>query len=170
MKKSTNVIASICFALVLFALLTALVSDGVIIGQQILGFVLALFVGALTFIFGIILMIVSIMFIFGIIILQDYGFWPLEWSHNAFKEVLADYPVTHDQIQALLIIRIVLLVICLVVLIMSIIALSQIKKAKKEDPTVKVKPAYGLASVARFMSLLGLFVGAGALVILIAIL
>ena len=166
MKKYTTVLASIFFSLIIAAILTALITDGVIIGEHLIGFATALMVSAMTFIFGIILMVLSVMFIFGIIVLQNNGFWPMEWARTTFKEVMKDYPVSQSQIQTLLIIRVVLLVICLIVLIMSIIVSAQVGKARKENPEVKVKPARGFAIASRVLSIIGIVVCTGMLVIL----
>ena len=104
MKKHIKVLAVICFSLIIAALLTALITDGVILGRNILGFVVALIVSAATFAMGIILMVISCFLAFGIIIIQNNGFWPLAWAKSAFHEVLKDYPVTDSQINTLLII------------------------------------------------------------------
>ena len=170
MKKQIKVLAAVCFILVIAALIFALVSDGIIIGKNLAGLAVAMLVSGMVFIFGLILMAVSIMLVFGIIILQDHGFWPLDWAIRTFHEVMADYPVTTEQLQAMLIIRIVLLVICFAVIIMSSIVIKQIKTAKKEDKDVKVKPARGFACVSKVMALLGFLVSTGALFILIALL
>ena len=166
MKKGTVVLASITFSLILAALTTALVTDGVIVGEHIYGFALSMFVSAVVFIMGIILMVVSIMMIFGIIILNNNGFWPYQWSVNTFNEMMKDYPVTQDQIKSLLIVRIVLLIVCLAVLIMACIVTAQIKKARKADPSCRTKPARGFAIVSRILSITGLVVCSGALAIL----
>lgn len=170
MKKQIKVLAAVCFILVIAALIFALVSDGIIIGKNLVGLAVAMLVSGMVFIFGLILMVVSIMLVFGIVVLQDHGFWPLDWAIRTFHEVMADYPVTTEQLQAMLAIRIVLLVICFAVIIMSSIVIKQIKTAKKEDKDVKVKPARGFAHVSRVMALLGFLVSTGALFILIALL
>ena len=169
MGKHIKVLAVICFSLIIAALLTALISDGVILGRNILGFVVALIVSAATFAMGIILMIISCFLAFGIIIIQNNGFWPLAWAKSAFHEVLKDYPVTDSQINTLLIIRIILLAICVLVFITSIVLNKVIKSAKKKDTTIKTRPSKGFVVTSTIMSILGTVVSVGALVILLAI-
>ena len=169
MKKQIKVLAVICFWLIIAALLTALISDGIIIGRNIFGFALALFVSAIVLFAGTILFFISYVLIFGIYLGREYGFWPVAWAKRTFQEVIADYAITIEQIHALLIIRIVLVVICVVVLIMSFVITKQVKAARKKDPEVEVKPTRGFAKAAFTLSLLGTLVGAGALGLLIAL-
>ena len=125
MKKEIKIIAIICFILIMSALATALISDAIVVGQAILGFVLALIISVVVFFFAIICMFISIILVFGIYLLSDRGFWPLEWAKNAFDEVMRDYEVTQAQINTLITIRIVLLAICLVVFIYKIKQLTE---------------------------------------------
>lgn len=74
MRKDIKVLATICFVLITASLVTALVSDGVVFGRNILGFAFALVAAVVAFIFAFFLMIISIIFVFGIYILQDKGF------------------------------------------------------------------------------------------------
>ena len=105
MKKEIKILAIVCFSLIMAALVTAIVSDAIIVGQSILGFVLALIIAVIAFIVGVILMIISCMLIFGIYLLDQEGFWPIAWAESAFKDVMKDYQVTQTQIDTLITIR-----------------------------------------------------------------
>ena len=74
MKKEIKIIAIICFILIMSALATALISDAIVVGQAILGFILALIISVVVFFFAIICMFISIIFVFGIYLLGDRGF------------------------------------------------------------------------------------------------
>lgn len=170
MRKETKILVIICFILILSAFVTALVSDAIIVGRSILGFAFALFAAVFVFLLGIILMVISIMFVFGIYLLEDRGFWPIEWSRTAYQEIIKDYQITESQINALTTIRIILLVICIFVFIVSIIAINHLKKVKKMDPTIKRKPISGFAITSLVLSILGILVASGVLSIVLIIL
>ena len=166
MKKEIKILAIICFSLIMAALVTAIVSDAIIVGQSILGFVLALIVAVIAFIVGVILMIISCMLIFGIYLLDQEGFWPIAWAESAFKDVMKDYQVTQAQIDTLMTIRIVLLVICISVFIMSIIVVRHVKKIKKQDKTINRKPTSGFGTASLVLSVLGTIASLGVLAVL----
>ncbi len=167
MRKDIKVLATICFVLITTALVTALVSDGVVFGRNILGFAFALVAAVVAFIFAFFLMIISIIFVFGIYILQDKGFWPLTWASHTFQTIVADYSLTQAQVDTLLTIRIVLLVVCVVVLITSSVLFNQLKTIKKNNPTLDRRPALGFTIVSQVMSIFETAVCLGALLILL---
>ena len=166
MKKEIKILAIICFSLIVAALVTAIVSDAIIVGQSILGFVLALIIAVIAFIVGVILMIISCMLVFGVYLLDQEGFWPIAWAESAFKDVMKDYQVTQAQIDTLIIIRIVLLVICISVFIMSIIVVRHVKKIKKQDKTINRKPTSGFGTASLVLSILGMIASLGVLAVL----
>ena len=166
MKKEIKILAIICFSLIMAALVTAIVSDAIIVGQSILGFVLALIIAVIAFLVGVILMIISCMLIFGIYLLNQEGFWPIAWAESAFKDVMKDYQITSAQIDILFTIRIVLLVICISVFIMSIIVIRHVKKIKKQDKTINRKPTSGFGTVSLVLSILGTIASLGVLAVL----
>lgn len=165
-NKTTKTLAITCFILVLSALVSALISDAIVVGQAILGFILALVVAVVAFIVGVFLMIISCILIFGIYLLENDGFWPIIWAESAFKDVMKDYQITNAQIDILFTIRIILLVICVAVFIMSIIALSYVKKVKKQDKIINRKPTLGFATTSLVLSILGVLACIGVLVVL----
>lgn len=164
-EKAAKVIAIIAFILFAVILTTAVVSDFVVVSKQIAAFLFAIFAYIFVFLVGIILMVISIMFIFGIYLLADRGFWPLEWAREAFKSIIADYPLSPEQIEALYIIRIIILSICILIVILSIISLILFKVVKKEDVDYKGKQK-AFAIVALIMSILGLLAAIGVLFLL----
>ena len=166
MKKEIKIIAIVCFSLIMAALATALISDAIVIGKSILGFILALVIAVIAFIVGVILMIISCILIFGIYLLENDGFWPITWAESAFKDVMKDYQITDTQINILFTIRIILLVICVAVFIMSIVALSHVKKVKKQDKTINRKPTSGFATTSLVLSILGVLACIGVMVVL----
>ena len=166
MKKEIKILAIVCFSLIMAALVAAIVSDAIIVGQSILGFVLSLIIAVIAFIVGVILMIISCMLIFGIYLLDQEGFWPIAWAERAFKDVMKDYQVTQAQIDTLITIRIVLLVICISVFIMSIIVVRHVKKIKKQDKTINRKPTSGFGTASLVLSILGMIASLGVLAVL----
>ena len=166
MKKEIKIIAIICFSLIMAALATALISDAIVVGKSILGFILALVVAVVAFIVGVFLMIISCILIFGIYLLENDGFWPIAWAESAFKDVMKDYQITSAQIDILFTIRIILLVICVAVFIMSIIALSHVKKVKKQDKTINRKPTASFATASLVLSILGVLACLGVMAVL----
>ena len=165
MKKEIKILAIVCFSLIMAALVTAIVSDAIIVGQSILGFVLALIIAVIAFIVGVILMIISCILIFGVYLLDQEGFWPITWAERAFKDVMKDYQVTQAQIDTLITIRLVLLAICISVFIMSIIVVRHVKKIKKQDKTINRKPTSGFGKASLVLSILGIIASGCMLVI-----
>ena len=166
MKKEIKILAIICFSLIIAALVTALVSDAIIVGQSILGFILALLVATVTFIVGVFLMVVSCMLIFGIYLLNTEGFWPVEWAKGAYNDVMKDYQITNAQIDTLITIRIILLVICVAVFITSFIVVRHVKKTKKQDKTINRKPTSGFGTASLVLSTLGIVACLGVMAVL----
>ena len=164
--KAAKIIAIVIFSLIMAALLTAIISDALIVSKQIFGFIIALFASVIAFLFGLILMAISFVLVFGVYLLESKGFWPIEWARSTYNNVMADYVITTEQIGKLVMIRIVLLIVCLIVLIASIVALVLAKKVKKQNKEVKQKLTKAFSITALIMSILGIFVCAGAAAIL----
>ena len=161
MNKVTKTFATICFYLILAALVSAIISDIIILNQQLLGFIFAIIASVVVFFFAILLMVVSIILIFGIYVLGNNGFWPLSWANNTFSSIMNDYQVTQGQLDDLFVIRIILLVICIAAFIIAVIAKVRIKKEKKKDPTIKVEHYRGFATAGMVLSLLGTLASIG---------
>jgi len=166
MNKVTKTLATICFYLILAALVSAIVSDIIILNQQIFAFIFSIVASVVVFIIAILLMIVSVILVFGAYALKDGGFWPLTWAINTFKGIMSDYQITQWQIDDLFFIRIILLVICVIALIIAIIAKVRIKKEKKKDPTIKVGHYRGFAIAGMILSILGTLASIGIAAIL----
>ena len=166
MNKVTKTLATICFYLILAALVGAIISDIVILNQQILGFIVAIMASVVVFLFAIFLMLVSLMLVFGIYLLKQDGFWPTTWANNTFHEVMSDYQITQTQLDSLFVISIILLVICITAFIIAVIAKTRIKKEKKKDPELKVGHYKGFATASIVLSILGVLACSGIAVIL----
>lgn len=157
--KRNKTLSIVAFSVMMATLLIAILSDFLIFSETILTFIGAVFISAIAFVFFIILMVVSVMLVFGIILLEDYGFWPLDLSIQAFKEILADIQITADQIAVFRGLRIGILIICLITFVLARIALH-----KDEDYQEKV-PFKGMSIVTMIFSILGILVAIGMLVI-----
>jgi len=161
MNKVTKTLASICFYLILAALVSAIISDVIILNQQLLGFIFAIIASVVVFFFAILLMVVSIILIFGIYVLGNNGFWPLSWASNTFSSIMNDYQVTQGQLDDLFVIRIVLLVVCITAFVIAVITKIRIKKEKKKDPAIKAEHYKGFATAGMVLSLLGTLASIG---------
>ena len=161
MNKVTKTLATICFYLILAALVSAIVSDIIILNQQLLGFIFATIASVVVFFFAILLMVVSIILIFGIYVLGNNGFWPLSWANSTFNSIMNDYKVTQGQVDDLFVIRIILLVVCITAFVIAVIAKIRIKIEKKKDPTIKVEHYKGFAIAGMVLSLLGTLASIG---------
>ena len=164
--KAAKSIAIIAFIFVVSALVVALVSDGFLLSDAILGFIGACLAGALTFIAGFFLMLISIILIFGIYLLKEQGFWPLQWSTQAFHDVLKDHPITQYQISVLIGVRIALIVLCIIALILSIIACSMGNANRKKGYYIdRNNPTLGFGTFSLIFSILGLLAAMAVLLI-----
>ena len=155
--KYKKVLAIISFTLMMAALAFAFISDFVIFKDAIFGFIVSIFASVLVFLFMIILMILSIMLIFGVILLEQNGFWPLDFAKNTFHEMINDITITTSQISTFQALRVVILVICIATFVMSIIAMH-----KGEDKKVPLK---GMSVVTLIFSIFGILTAIGLLAI-----
>lgn len=157
--KAGRIIAIVAFSLIMAALLTAIINDGVLFASQIFGFIFATFASIMAFLIAIILMVVSCVFVFGIYILSEKGFWPYSWATNVFKTIIADYQMSSEQLQAFMTIRIVLLVVCALAFVLSIVGMVFNKKSPLKLPKV-------FDILALIFSILGVF---GSIIMMIII-
>ena len=79
-KLTGKTLSIIAFILCITSIISSIVLDLVVFAETIGAF----FLGCLGFVFavfiGTVLMVVSIVFVFGIYLIQDYGFWPINWG------------------------------------------------------------------------------------------
>ena len=170
MDQKTKTLATVCFYLVIGALVAALLSDIIIVGGQILTFISALFGAAIVFIIGFCLFIVSCVLIFGIYLFGEYGFWPLSWAAQTFDNIMSENPITVQQINILIGIRAALLAICLFGIIASAIVKSRLKWERKINKGVNQRPARAYSGVSLGLSIMGLIVSIGAMALFLLLL
>lgn len=163
--KVAKIMAIVIFSLVMSCLVIALVTDGTIFAQQIFAFIGGCLGAICAFIFGFFLMLLSIICIFGIYLLEQNGFWPLQWASEVFHNALKDAPVTSDQITAMVVTRLVILFTCIICFACSIAVLSLAKQVKKENPDVQIKQ--GLTKTFGILTLIFSILGAFAAVTLL---
>ena len=163
--KVAKIMAIVIFSLVMSCLVIALVTDGTIFAQQIFAFIGGCLGAICAFIFGFILMVFSIVLIFGVYLLEERGFWPLQWASEVFHNALHDAPVTSEQITAMVATRLVILFTCIICFACSIVVLSLAKQVKKENPDVQIKQ--GLTKTFGILTLIFSILGAFAAVTLL---
>ena len=147
--KYQKVLSIISFILVLIALLTAFITDFVLFKDAILTFIGGIIASVFIFVIMIFAMIVSIIMIFGIFLIENYGFWPLSVTLDAFRDILNDIVITQEQVSTFVAIRIILTVICVSTLIMSVVAKHKVEGQKKV-------PLKGMSIVTFVFSILGI--------------
>ena len=128
-----KVLSIISFVLVLLALFAALITDFVLFKDAILAFIGGVIASIFIFVVLLVAMVASIIFIFGIFLIEEYGFWPLTLTIEAFKDILNDIVITSDQISTFKGLRFVFLTICIITLIMS--AGAKHKEGKEKVPS-----------------------------------
>ena len=163
---AAKIIACIVFSLVMLALGAAIVSDIVVFAQQILAFIGACIASVIVFAFACFLMIVSCMLIFGIFLLENYGFWPIQWASGVFKDIMGDNLPTQGQIELMVIIRVILIITCIFVFIGSIVCLSMNASVKRHNPEQRSKLVSAFGVLSLVFSILGLGSGAIAMLLL----
>ena len=140
MDKRLKSLAVLAICLLGWALLLALVSDYIIMGNETFGLIKAMFSSIIFFTMGIVFFVASLILLFGFILLVQYGFWPLDWGMNGFVNSMEEYNMTLDKMKALFFSRLIIVIFILVALILAISAISQLKKARKIDRTVSRLP------------------------------
>lgn len=157
-------IAIISFILTFTMLTAAIVSDIAIFGEFIFNFVVACVLSPYIFLASILIWLISCVLVFGIYITEEYGFWPLDWTMEAFKEIVGDAQITQQQIDLFRNLRVVILAVCLVSFILSIVALKMHKKAKIEGFERQRMKGFAIPSL--IFSLFGILMGIGILFII----
>ena len=163
---TAKIIACIIFSLVMLALASAVVTDIVVFAEQIFAFVGACIMSVIVFIMALILMVLSIMLIFGIFILENSGFWPIQWASEIFRNIIGDHLPSRDQIQLMVVIRVILIIICIIVFILSIACLAMNHSVKRTDPKQRSKLTSAFGVLSLIFSILGLGSGAIAMLLL----
>lgn len=161
LPKTTSIIA---FCLTFLMLILAIVFDLVVFGEYLFNFVLACVLTPYILYINVVIWLISCIFIFGIYSTETYGFWPIDWTIQAFKDIVGEAEITEEQMALFKNIRVVILVVCFVCLILSIIALKMHKKAKKEG--LERKKIKGFAIPTIIFSIFGIIVGIGILIII----
>ena len=168
-QKAAKIIAIVLFALVMSALLAAFISDAVLLAEQIFYFIIACIGSVVVFIVGFILLLISLILVFGFYLIEQQGFWPVTWAQQGFNEILAEGKLTAEQINILVIIRIVLLIACVVVFILAIVALVLAKVPKAERKQKKQKLTKACSIVGLILSILGVFAATVVMTLLLLI-
>lgn len=172
-KKAASVLATLSLVFAILSIFLAIGLDVFAFKEAIFKFIFALILPIPAFIIFVMLMVVSCIFIFGFYLLDQYGFWPLDWAINLFKEMMGDIKITADQIFLFRVFRIVLLVICFSLLTMAIVSkvLDYEKKemvpevVEGEEPPIKKKDRTtgATSTVAIVFIVLGILVSVAAL-------
>lgn len=164
-KYVPKIIALIAFVIILIALNGAILADCFIFLEYILSFIIAIIASCFLFLLFFIAMIVSYIFVFGFYLTEQYGFWPLSLSKDVFHQIINDALISQEQLQAFIILRIVLITTCLICFIMAIISASLDKKERKlESLNVKTCKPFNVITI--ILSILGIVVGFGMLFII----
>lgn len=160
-------VALIAFVLTFSMLILAIVFDIVIFGEVIFNFIAACILTPYLFLIFVIVWLLSCVLIFGIYLTDTYGFWPLEWTVEAFKSITGEVSVSPSQLDLFRSIRVLILVVCVTTFILSIIALKMHKKAKKEGLVRKTVKGFAIPAI--IFSIFGIIAGFGVLVIISAL-
>ena len=163
--KAAKIIAIVCFALVFSLIPIAFVVDIVTFADVFFAFITGILGATVMFVIGFFLMMVSCLLIFGIYLLEEYGFWPIEWAIKAYNESMAEATITAEQILIFRIVRIVLLVLCVLIIAACIVSLILKKKAKKTGYVGKTAMITAFDIVAIIFAIFGILVAIGMLAI-----
>ena len=163
--KAAKIIAIVCFALVFSLIIVAFVVDIVTFADVFFAFITGILGATVMFVIGFFLMMVSCLLIFGIYLLEEYGFWPIEWAIKAYNESMAEATITVEQILIFRIVRIVLLVLCVLIIASCIVSLILKKKAKKAGYVGKTAMITAFDIVAIIFAIFGILVAIGMLAI-----
>ena len=109
--------------------------------------------------------IISFVLIFGFYIMNEYGFWPLTWTINLFKEMIGEIVITPEEIQLFRIFRIILIVICIVIFVFSIIGKKQFNKDVEDSILKKTNTVKGTLNFVQVMAIIGFVVSVVAIFI-----
>lgn len=163
--KAAKIIAIVCFALVFSLIPIAFVVDIVTFADVFFAFITGILGATVMFVIGFFLMMVSCLLIFGIYLLEEYGFWPIEWAIKAYNESMAEATITAEQILIFRIVRIVLLVLCVLIIAACIVSLVLKKKVKKTGYVGKTAMITAFDIVAIIFAIFGILVAIGMLAI-----
>ena len=160
-----EIIALISFILCFVSLALAIVFDLYSFMNVILQFIAALIIPTILFFALLVLFLASYILIFGIYLFEEFGFWPFKISVSLFKEIIGEIQFKPEDIELFRIYRYVLLGLCGVILISAIVS-KILKAVDAKKPDIVIKKSSGRYSTAAIvLSILGIIVSIGALVI-----
>ena len=164
-KSPAEVLSIVSLIVVISAIPLAILFDVISLRYVILQFIACLIVPVLAFFVLFVAMIASLILIFGIFLLEQNGFWPLSVSIGLFKDMLGSITISQQEIDLFKIFRIILIVICLSVFILSIVSRALDKaNANIEERPIK-REIKGRTKASIILSILGMIVSTGALIL-----
>lgn len=160
-KISGKTLSIIGFIFVLVFPIINLIFDFMIFSDLIGQFFLAILASGLVFFVGILLMFVTIIFIFGIYLLQDGGFWPLNWANTVFSEIIQEASISSSQIDGFIVLQILSLILYITIFILMIVALSLNRKYKKDNVGVRSRLPKAFGTISLILSIFGIISSIG---------
>lgn len=160
-KISGKTLSIIGFIFVLLFPLINLIFDFTIFSDLIGQFFLAIIISGLIFLVGIVLMFVTIIFIFGIYLIEDGGFWPLNWAHTVFSEMIGESSISTSQINGFITMKVISLILYILIFILMIVALSLNKKYKKDNIGIRSRLPKAFGTISLILSIIGIISSIG---------
>lgn len=164
-KSTAKILAGVSLGLTIFAILLAGLFDFLAFKEAILTFLGGIIVTAAALIMLMIIFCITIIMIFGIIIVQNHGFWPMQYAKNIFTDVMGEVEFIPAQMSAFRIYRIVLIVICVAIIVLSIIALVKYKKELKLGIVKRIDEVKPMATTSLVLAIIGMLISIGAIVV-----
>ena len=164
-KRLSQKLTTASLVLTILAIPFALLLDFIAIKDTILQFVATIIVGSVAFVFLFVLFVASFVLIFGFYLVKEHGFWPLSLGIQMFKDMFADITIANEQLQLFIYLRIIIVVLCVGLLVMSSISKYLVEKDIKEGYMKKIVSPLGQAKAALALSIIGLLVSIGSMVI-----
>ena len=157
-KRISKIYTGIAFGLVWFSILLAIIMDLLALKDVILTFIGAIIISAAALVIMFVAFIISIIFVFGFYLLEEHGFWPVKVALNLFKDVLGDIHITANDVQAIMVCRMILIGLCLTIIVLAIIGKSYLQKEKEQGLYKITENTKELSNGALWMGSIGIAV------------
>ncbi len=164
-KRLSQKLTTLSLVLIIFTIPLALLLDFIAMKDAILQFVGTIVIGSIAFVVLFVLFVASFILIFGFYLVKEHGFWPLSLGVQFFKEMFADITITNEQLQLFIYLRIIIVVLSVGLIVMSSISKYLVEKDIKEGYMQKVVSPLGQAKAALALSIIGLLVSIGSMII-----
>ncbi len=164
-KRPSKILAGTSLGLTIFSILLAGLFDFIAFKESILTLIGGIFVAAAAAAILMIIFFITIIMIFGIILVQNHGFWPMQYIKDIISDIFGSIEFVPSQMSTFRIFRIILLVLCVADIVVSIIALIKYKQELAQGIAKRYEATKPMATTSLVLAIIGALLSIGAIAV-----